>query len=282
MSLRVLCILLLASVSMTACAQTDSGAADDKATDQAAASKGAAQSPPGAKASGTPAANATAALKKVNPNIVPERLGDAPLPGYQQAVVSGQVIFISNDGRYLIQGAVFDIDAKKNLGEAAMASVRRELIRSVPGQDRIVFAPKDPRYTVTVFTDVECGFCRRFHDDIANYNRQGIAVEYLAFPRMGPASEDFKIMEAVWCAKDRRQALSDAKKDRKVPATARCTSPVARQYNLGQRAGLTGTPMILAEDGTMLGGYLPPAELRAALDRHAAEVAKSGAASGGR
>jgi thiol:disulfide interchange protein DsbC len=127
---------------------------------------------------------------------------------------------------------------------------------------------------------VECGYCRKLHNEIAQYNKQGIAVEYVAFPRMGLASEDFRKMEAVWCAKDRKKALTEAKNDHKVTA-ARCKNPVAMQYHLGQRAGLSGTPMILAEDGTLLGGYVPPAELRAALDKLAAEAAPRGGAGAG-
>src|SRR5690606_12872869 len=104
---------------------------------------------------------------------------------------------------------------------------------------------------------------------IEQYMAQGIEVQYLAFPRMGPASEDFRKMVSVWCAKDRRQALTLAKLDKPVPE-ANCTNPVAMQYRLGQRAGLEGTPMVLAEDGTQLGGYVPPVELRRMLDELAA------------
>jgi thiol:disulfide interchange protein DsbC len=121
-----------------------------------------------------------------------------------------------------------------------------------------------------VFTDVECGYCRKFHSQIADYNRQGIAVQYVAFPRMGLGSDDFRKMVAVWCAANPRQALTDAKNDRPVPYR-NCKNPVTMQYNLGQRMGLTGTPMILAEDGTQLGGYVPPEKLKAELDKMAAD-----------
>jgi thiol:disulfide interchange protein DsbC len=271
MTLRFVLSLALAGASLSACAQSTLPAAgqDAKAADTGPQAAASAADPK--VAPGTAAARALAALKKVNANIVPDQITDAPIAGFQQAIVAGQVVYVSNDGKYLMQGSLYDIDAQQNLGEAAMASVRRELLQSIPASDRIVFAPANPKYTVVVFTDVECGFCRKMHGEIADYNKQGIAVEYVAFPRMGLASEDFKKMEAVWCAKDRRKALTDAKNDRKVPA-GRCKNPVAMQYNLGQRAGLTGTPMILAEDGTQLGGYTPAVELRAALDKHAGQA----------
>ena len=110
---------------------------------------------------------------------------------------------------------------------------------------RIVFAPPKPKYTVTVFTDVECGYCRKLHSEIAEYNRQGIAVEYLAFPRMGLGSDDYQKMVSVWCAPDRRKALTDAKDDQPRAKTDLQTR-VTMQYDVGQRVGLTGTPMILA------------------------------------
>jgi thiol:disulfide interchange protein DsbC len=276
MTRKFLLTLLLAGTSLTACAQGDAPAAAKPAQPAAAAAKPASEpgSPPG-----TPEAAAREVVRLLNPDAKVERIGPAPLPGFREAVVGGQVLYISDDGKYLMQGVLLDIANKKNLSEAAMAKVRRELLQKVPDADRIVFSPPNPKHTVVVFTDVECGYCRKLHSDIAEYNRQGIAVEYLAFPRMGVNTPDFEKMVAVWCAKDRRKAMTDAKSDRRVP-TRNCANPVRQQYDIGQRVGLTGTPMILAEDGTQISGYLPPAELRAAMDRHAAGATGTGA--GGR
>jgi thiol:disulfide interchange protein DsbC len=220
-------------------------------------------------AAGTPDARARDAIRSISPAVRIEQIGAAPIKGFREAIVEGQVIYISDDGRYLMQGALFDVATKQDMGRASMAAVRKKLIATIPMSDRIVFAPPAPKYTVTVFTDVECGYCRKFHSEIADYNRRGIAVQYLAFPRMGPASEDFRKMVSVWCASDRRKALTDAKNDR-APAKRDCTNPVAMEYDVGRRVGLTGTPMIVASDGTELGGYLPPDKLRAALDKLAA------------
>jgi thiol:disulfide interchange protein DsbC len=255
--MKTILAVLLSAASLSACAQ-----------DKAPARAPAAVSAPAA-APGTAAARARDALLKLDPDMPIERIGDAPLAGFQQAIVNGQAIFVSNDGKYLMQGTLYDIAAKRDMSEAAIAAMRVELLRSVPVSERIVFAPANPKYTVTVFTDVECGYCRKMHSEIADYNRQGIAVQYMAFPRMGLGSEDYRKMVAVWCAADPKQALTDAKSDRPVPYR-NCTNPVALQYTLGKRLGLTGTPMVLAPDGTQLGGYVPPAQLRAALDKLAA------------
>lgn len=268
-------ILLAAigAISLSACAQAPGGAQATGAT--AAASPVAAVAAPKPKP-GTPDARAVEAVRALNPRVEIEQIGAAPLPGFREAIVAGQVVYVSDDGRYLFLpgsgGALFDVEAKKNLSEDAMAAMRTQLLKTIPVSERIVFAPAKPKYTVTVFTDVECGYCRKLHSEIAEYNRQGIAIEYLAFPRMGIGSDDYKKMVSVWCAPDRRKALTDAKNDRTPPLRS-CKTSVNQQYDVGQRAGLTGTPMILTPDGVQLGGYLPPAALRQALDKLAAEQA---------
>jgi thiol:disulfide interchange protein DsbC len=267
--MRTLLLALLgATVSLAACAQSNS-----PATAARPGAETARLSAPMAGslkvAPGSAAERARNAILKVNPQVQIDQITPSALPGFQEAIVSGQVVYVSDDGRYLLQGAAYDIEHKRNLAEDTMAKLRQKLMASMPVSQRIVFAPQNPKYTVTVFTDVECGYCRKLHSQIADYNRQGIAVEYVAFPRMGLGSEDYRKMVAVWCAADPRRALTDAKNDRPVPYR-NCHNPVAMQYNLGQRMGLTGTPMILADDGTQLGGYIPPEQLRQALDKLAA------------
>jgi thiol:disulfide interchange protein DsbC len=258
-----LTLAIAGSASLAACAQEPSGRAPAAAA--ATANPAAKQADAPAVVAGTPAARARDALRSINPQIQVESIVPAPIPGFQQAIVGGQVLYVSDDGKYLMQGTLYDVRGRRDMADDALKALRSKLVASVPVADRIVFAPKDPEYTVTVFTDVECGYCRKFHSQIAEYNKLGIAVEYLAFRRMGLASADFRKMEAVWCAADRRKALTDAKNDREIPYRA-CTNPVTMEYELGRRAGLTGTPMVLAPDGTQLGGYLSPRQLKEALD----------------
>jgi thiol:disulfide interchange protein DsbC len=268
---------LLGAISLSACAQAPQPDAQAQAPGaQAASAKGPMVSRASAGATakaGTPEARAIEAVRRLNPQITVDRVAKAPLDGFQEVVVQGQVAYVSDDGRYLFlpgpQGALYDTVAQTNVSEQSMAKMRKELLKTVPTSERIVFAPANPKYTVSVFTDIECGYCRKFHSEIAEINKRGIAVEYLAFPRMGLGSEDHKKMISVWCAKDRRKALTDAKAELPV-ASKDCKNTVTMQYDVGQRAGLAGTPMIVAEDGTQLGGYLPPDQLRAALDKLAA------------
>ncbi|HZX79180.1 DsbC family protein [Lysobacter sp.] len=275
--MKRLVLAAFGAISLSACAQAPSGSAAQAPATVASAAKPAAAKPK----PGTPDARAVEAVRQLNPQVEVERVGAAPLPGFREAIVAGQVVYVSDDGRYLFLpgsgGALFDVDAKKNLSEDAMAAMRKQLLQTIPASERIVFAPPNPKYTVTIFTDVECGYCRKLHSEIAEYNRQGIAVEYLAFPRMGIGSEDYKKMVAVWCATDRRKALTEAKNDRPPPARS-CKTSVNMQYDIGQRVGLTGTPMILTREGVQVGGYVPPAALRETLDKLAAERTQTAAA----
>lgn len=262
----------LSAISLSACAQAPEqpGTASSAAAHAVEPARGSAD------------ARAVAAIGSINPQVTVDSVGAAAMPGFREAIVGGQVVYVSDDGRYLFLagsgGALYDTVSKTNLTEIALGGMRKELLATIPATERIVFAPADPVHTVTVFTDVACGYCRKMHSEIAEYNAQGIAVEYLAFPRMGIGSEDYKKMVSVWCAADRRQAMSAAKNDQPVPSKT-CKTTVDMQYDIGQRVGLNGTPMILNEDGTQVGGYVPPAALRAALDTLAADRKAASAAS---
>jgi len=263
-------LAMLGAISLSACAQAPEPSSAPAVASPATA--GSATAPAGDSAD----ARAIAAITSLNPQVSVDHVGAAPIPGFREAIVGGQVVYVSDDGRYLFLsgtgGALYDTVAKANLSEVALAGMRKQLLATIPAGERIVFAPANPKHTVTVFTDVECGYCRKLHSEIAEYNAQGIAVEYLAFPRMGIGSEDYKKMVSVWCATDRKQALTAAKGDGKVPSKT-CKTTVDMQYDVGQRVGLNGTPMILTEDGTQVGGYVPPAALRASLDKLAADKA---------
>ena len=262
----------LGMASLTACAPAPQAG-------KPAESAPAAASAPAAKA-GTPDARAREALLSLNPQMQIDYIGPAPMKGFREVIVGGQVVLVSDDGKYMVQGTVVDIAAKKELTQSsgALSKYRVDLLASVKAKDRIVFAPPNAKYTVSVFTDIECGYCRKLHSEIAEYNRRGIAIEYMAFPRMGLGSQDHRDMISVWCASDRKQALTDAKSDKPIVARD-CKSPVDMEYHVGQRLGISGTPAIFAPDGTQLGGYLPPQQLREALDKLAA-VDQAGAPAG--
>lgn len=200
--------------------------------------------------------------------IQPQHVNPSPVEGWYTIQKGSIVAYISGDGRFLLQGDLIDLDGQVNLSEEARNESRRELMHSIPDDDAIVFAPDDAKYSVTVFTDVECTFCRRLHSQIADYMDRGIQVRYLLYPRNGPASRAWNTSEEVWCSDDRANALTMAKQDRKFETSSCDASIVKRHYQLGQEVGLSGTPAIVLDDGTLLGGYLPPDQLEATLKQH--------------
>ena len=276
--LVVSCVLLIATIysSVHAKPASNLAGANDAAAPAADVSSERSATDNGPSRGGDQSGVARA-LHALNPDLKPASSTRAAFSELrvQEVIANGRVVYITEDGRYAIEGPLLDTTNRINLSDRAMAKYRQPLLAKIPTKDRIVFAPAKPKYRVIVFTDIECGFCRKFHDDIAAYNAAGIAVEYLAFPRSGIGSEDYNKMNAVWCAKDPKRALGQAKRDAALgESVAGCSSPVAEQYAIGRDAGLNGTPMIIAEDGTQLGGYLTPEQLSAALQQHEATKAQ--------
>ena len=210
------------------------------------------------------------ALTTLAPKVKIDSLRPAPIAGMTEVTAAGQTVYVTNDGKYLVSGSIVEIATKRDLTEASRAVLRREALKTVTASQMIAFAPPKPKYVVTVFTDVDCAYCRKLHSQIADYNKAGIEVDYLFFPRAGIPSESYDKAVSVWCATNRQQALTDAKKG--LPITkATCANPVTQDYELGRRFGFDGTPAIYTADGTAIGGYLSPTEMKAKLDELAAK-----------
>ncbi|HKE48718.1 MAG TPA: thioredoxin fold domain-containing protein [Rhodanobacteraceae bacterium] len=209
-------------------------------------------------------AAARSALKGIVPDSKITAIEAAPLPGYRQVLLGSQIVYVSDDGQYMLSGTLYDVDAKRDLTASRLAVDHKKKVDAVPAAKRIVFAPDKPKYKITVFTDIDCGYCRKLHSQIAEYNKRGIEVDYLFFPRSGLNTPSFDKAVSVWCAKDRKSAFTEAKAG-KTPAAAKCDNPVAEEYKLGAQVGVDGTPTIFAADGTKIGGYLSPNEMLAKL-----------------
>jgi thiol:disulfide interchange protein DsbC len=199
--------------------------------------------------------------------IEPENVQPGPVDGWYLVQKSSVVAYISADGRYLMQGDIIDLDNQVNLSERSRNTARSALMSAVSDDQVIRFSPAKVQYSVAVFTDVECSYCRRLHSQIDEYLAQGIEVRYLLYPRNGPASRSWNTSEEVWCASDRNAALTMAKLDRDFASTACDTKIVQDHFVMGRDIGLSGTPAIVLDDGTLISGYLPPDQLKARLDQ---------------
>ena len=216
-----------------------------------------------AKATGSDAA-VRAGLNKLAPGIKITSIKPSPVAGFDEVVVDGRVVYVSSDGKFLLQGALVETATRRNLTDISEAAERRPLLAGVPAARKISFAPADPKYRVTVFTDIDCGYCRKMHTQIDEYNRLGIAIDYLFFPRTGPGTESFRKAVTVWCSPDRRVALTSAKNGKNLPEKD-CANAIAQDYALARRVGADGTPAVYALNGMQLGGYLSPKDLLKAL-----------------
>jgi thiol:disulfide interchange protein DsbC len=207
-------------------------------------------------------------IRSLAPQAASIAISETPIAGLLMVQIGGDIVYATADGKYLVQGRVIDMDTREDLTEGAKSDVRRELLAAADTKTQITFAPVEPKYDLTVFTDIDCGYCRKLHAQIDEYNQQGIAIHYMAFPRAGVGSHSYDKAVSVWCASDQRDAMTQAKLGAE-PDPLQCDNPIEEQYKLGIDLGVSGTPSLLTADGTMIPGYVPPEQLRARLDQMA-------------
>ncbi len=195
-----------------------------------------------------------------------ENIAPSPIPGLYQVAMPPRFFYVSADGRYVVDGDLIDMATKENISEGARNSSVAAAINAMGEDSMVIFGKKTLKHTVTVFTDIDCGYCRKLHNEVKKYNELGIRVRYMAYPRAGIGSGAFKKAEAVWCSKDKVKAMTDSKNGISVKAE-KCKNPVAQHYALGNMIGIRGTPAIVLEDGTVVPGYIPAARLSAALNK---------------
>ena len=192
------------------------------------------------------------------PGARPEELRPTAVPGIFELTRGAEVVYVTADGKYAFTGDLVELASNTNLTEQHRRELRAKALDAFPESEMLVFGPKDSKYTVTVFTDVDCPYCRKLHSQIAAYNRLGIRVRYLLYPRTGPNTESWTKAEQVWCSSDRNAALTRAKLGEPLQTKPCANNPVARSYALGQDFALEGTPAIIMPNGELLPGYLPP------------------------
>jgi thiol:disulfide interchange protein DsbC len=192
------------------------------------------------------------------PGARAEELRATAIPGIYEYTHGVEIAYVTADGKYAFTGDLVDLGTNANITEQHRRELRVRAIAAFPESEMLVFGPKDPKYTVTVFTDVDCPYCRKLHSQMAEYNRLGIRVRYLLYPRTGPNTTSWTKAEQVWCSTDRNAALTRAKLGEELKAKPCSNNPVARSYALGQDFALEGTPAIVMANGEMLPGYVPP------------------------
>jgi len=206
-------------------------------------------------------------------NILP---ADAVIESIEPSIFDGiykvyygdlQPIYVSQDGNFFIYGDMYQINSNRiiNITNEETKSRRVDLLSSIPSNELIIFKSKNEISAITVFTDVDCGYCRKLHSQISEYNKVGITVKYAAFPRSGIGTQTFTRMVGAWCADEPKKVITDLKNDKKLNLDFCDDQPIAKHYVIGQKLGISGTPAIITPDGELIPGYVSPEELLSRL-----------------
>ena len=189
----------------------------------------------------------------------------APIPGLYEVVIGGQIVYFTPDMKFLIEGDIIDYNNRVNLTEKTRNKLNAMAFKDLGKGDYLAFTPKTgTKHVINVFTDVDCGFCRKLHQEVPALNEKGVEVRYFLYPRAGADSGSARKLENVWCAKNQQEAMNRAKSGQSVESK-QCDNPIKKHIALGAQMGLTGTPLIITDTGSRINGYRPADQLYAQL-----------------
>ncbi|MTI64666.1 DsbC family protein [Methylophaga sp.] len=205
-------------------------------------------------------------LEKALPGVTVNNLKKVDNTQLYEGVINGEILYFSADARYVLQGELVSLESRTNLTEQRRVSLRKDIIDGLDEKDMIIFEPEKTEHTLTVFTDIDCVYCRKMHSEIEQYKDLGIRIRYMAYPRGGIDSESYDDAVTVWCNDDRQEAMTRAKAGEELKAKT-CENPVKAEFETGQKLGVQGTPALFTESGQMLPGYVPPERLKEILEQ---------------
>ena len=203
------------------------------------------------------------------PGVTPEMVTPSAAPGLYQVQHGQEFGYVTRDGRYFIVGDMIDLVTGDQITELQRGAARHAAVKQFGPDEVIEFVPKNPKYVITVFTDIDCGYCRKLHAEMKQYNALGIGVRYLFYPRSGPNTPSFEQAKSVWCSGDRREALTQAKRGVHIDVPANCANPVDEQFAAGEELGVNATPTMILPDGEVVRGYVRAKPLAARLEQNA-------------
>ncbi len=203
------------------------------------------------------------ALAKSMPNVQPSKISTSPVTGLYEVIVGSQVVYMSIDARFMIEGDLIDLKTKTNVTEDAKSSIRLTAIDQLGADNMLVYKPKKVKDTITVITDINCTYCRRLHSEIPVYLKNDVEVRYVFMSERGSGSGMKKTI-SVWCSDNQQQALDEAKAGGEIKEKT-CKNPIRQHLALARELGVRGTPAIILEDGQLLPGYVPANKLIAEI-----------------
>jgi len=215
------------------------------------------------QAADDPYKNLREMISKNFPGVEISGFKDTDIPNIIEFNLGAQVLYASKDGHYLIQGDIYDLIKQVNLTEQSEQIIRVSALKKLGEDNMLVYKPENQKRFVTVFTDIDCPYCRRLHEEVGQYLEKGIGVRYLFLPFKGKKSFDKSV--SVWCAKDPQTSMTKAKEGRRV-RNATCDHPIEKHQALGREFGIRGTPAIVFDNGELLPGYRPVNDIEKMLN----------------
>lgn len=203
-------------------------------------------------------------LSSMFPSDTVYNISETPVPGLFEVDFGDSFVYITADAQYAVKGDIINMLTNANLTDLKRADGRLKTMEAITEKDTLVYPVKNKITTMTVFTDIDCSYCRKLHNDMSGYNKQGIEVRYVFYPRAGMGSNSHQKATSVWCADDQRKALDFVKSGRRIEKLD-CDTPILKHVEVANKLGVNSTPTLMFEDGTMMPGYIPPARLAAIL-----------------
>jgi thiol:disulfide interchange protein DsbC len=203
-------------------------------------------------------------LTKALPDISISEIKPSPIAGVYEVVADLQVIYVTADGKFLLMGDLVDLGTRSNLSAVKRSGLTKHAIDAIGEANMVVIGPANAKHTITVFTDVDCPYCAKLHLEVPQLVKEGVKVRYLLYPRTGIGSDTYNRSVAAWCSKEPATAIGTLKAGGKIEMKT-CANPVKRHYELGQALHISGTPTIILDNGKIIPGYMPAANLLSML-----------------
>jgi len=197
-------------------------------------------------------------LKDLAPDLKILEIRTSPVKAlWEIAVQSGErkgLLYLDSSKKYFIQGAIVDLKTKANLTQERVSELTKVDTATIPLDDALVMGDKEAKHKIIVFTDPDCPYCAKLHQEIKKVvaKRQDIAffIKMYPLPMHKGAYEKAK---AIVCEKS--MALLDDAFAKKTLPEAKCnTTAVDDNLKLAEKLGIRGTPAIITSNGIITPG----------------------------
>ena len=200
-------------------------------------------------------------VQKKFPNTPIDDVRPSAVPGLFEVTSGKNVYYVEKTLRYALFGGIIDTQTGVNLTDERVQSISKVDVKNLPLQNSITMG--SGKKNLYIFSDPDCPFCRKLHPELAKL--KNVTIHEFLYPIKELHPGAFYHAVAIWCAKDRKKALDDVFSDKQIE-DAVCENPIGDTVKLGQSLGISGTPTLIFDDGSIQVGYMESEKLQARLD----------------